>query len=275
MPFQIEQIIIIAREAGEILKKYYTSRLYSVSTKSEPTDYVTTADLASEAHIKKRLAELFPNDKMFCEEDTHRPTDFSGRVWFVDPLDGTASFVAHEENFTVLIGLCENGTPVLGVVCEPLSGVVFYAEKNKGAWRLDANNKKKIQVSTIQNLNDARVLVGTRTTPTGIKTIVAAMPFKEFLKKGDGMCGRVSCLIAQGEAECRVNVKVSKWDTCGPQVILEEAGGKMTDSDDNPPNYAQKEAMWQRLIVSTNGSIHAEVLEQLQDKMNKKREIIN
>ncbi|MDO8642666.1 MAG: inositol monophosphatase family protein [Candidatus Woesearchaeota archaeon] len=275
MSSQIEQVVEIAREAGEILKEQYTSRSYSISTKSGPTDYVTTADLASEAHIKKRLAELFPNDKIFSEEDTNRPTNFSGRVWFVDPLDGTASFVAHEENFTVIIGLCENGTPVLGVVCEPLSGVVFYAEKNKGAWRIEANSKKKIQVSTIQNLNDARVLVGTRTTPAFIKSVVISMSFKEFLKKGDGMCGRVSCIIAQGEAECRVNVKVSKWDTCGPQIILEEAGGKMTDSGGNPPDYAQKEAMWQRLIVSTNGSIHAEVLEQLQDKMNKKREIIN
>lgn len=267
---EIQKVITIAREAGMIVKKYYKTKSYSVSTKSGPTDYVTTADLASEAHIKKRLTELFPADTIFSEEDTNRPTNFSGRVWFVDPLDGTLSFVARQENFTVLIGLCEKGKPVLGVVYSPLSGELFYAEKNKGAWMLNKTQKKKIKVSTIHHLTDARVMVSTRPLTSSFKKMMTTLPCKEVSTRGDGMCGCVSCLIAQGKAECRVNVNVSKWDTCGPQVILEEAGGKMTDIDGNALDYAQKEVMWERSVVATNKLIHEEVITHLQKELHKK-----
>lgn len=264
----IDKVIAIAREAGEILKRCYQEQKYTVATKTAPDDYVTSADLASDAHIRKRLTELFSADPIFSEEDTNRPTDFSGRVWFVDPLDGTASFVAREENFTVLIGLCENGKPVLGVVCDPMTNEVYFAEKNKGAWAIRGTQKYRLRVSTRLTVADARMCVSSKPSPHFFKHLVDSLSCKEELMRGDGMAGKVFCLLAQGDAECRINVKVAKWDTCGPQIILEEAGGKVTDIDGNLLDYTQKEAAWQRLVVATNGGIHAEVLAHMQKEIH-------
>ncbi len=269
-----DQIATIASNAGRIVEGYYQSKNYDVWTKSDPGDYVTTADIASEEYIRKQLKKLFPRDKIFSEENPRRPTDFSGRVWFVDPLDGTASFVAREKNFTVLIGACDDGTPMIGAVCAPLTGEVYYAEKDKGAWRIRNNKKQQVAASTIQDIADARMIINKkyqRIEPL-LARIIERIPCKELKTDGDGMTGKILPLLARGSADCRIhpNFSLCKWDTCAGHMLIEEAGGKITNIDGKPLNYAQKAVTWNRSVVATNGWLHKELLRLIRRKTKRK-----
>lgn len=255
----ISSVARIAQNAGSILMEHL-SRELAVSTKSDAFDFVTSADLESDGFIRQRLKEEFPNDRILSEENSHVPAEFGGRVWMVDPLDGTKDYVNGGDGFSVMIGLCEDGVPVLGVVFAPKRNLLLYAAKGQGAYVQTGGEKRALAVSNTSKLEDSRMVVRIKYGEgRDLDKMIEKLRIKGIPEASVGL--KVG-LIAEGAAEFNVNTnfRASKWDTCAPQIILEEAGGKMTDFDGLPLDYTQSSSKWMRSYVASNSAIHEKVI---------------
>ena len=122
----VKKIINIAKEAGKIILKYYSKDLEASIKDKIPYNFVTKADIESDKYIRQRLQKEFPGDYMLSEENKNIPPKYSGRVWMIDPLDGTKDFVNKGSGFSVMIGLCDNGKPILGAVYAPDKDLLYY-----------------------------------------------------------------------------------------------------------------------------------------------------
>src|SRR3990172_3945615 len=236
-----------AEEAGRITLKYFQGR-FEVDTKSDAS-FVTTADREAEAFIRDAIESRFPGDGIIGEEFGElRPR--ARRRWIIDPIDGTFAFVHGVPFYGVLIGVEEDGEPLLGVIHVPPLGETAAAARGEGCyWR-----GRRAQVSPTAHLNDALVLT-TEMNLTGDparwaalgRLLSAAGPARTW-----GDCyGYV--LVATGRADVMIDPAMQGWDCAALLPVIEEAGGRFTD--------------WrgQRTIrggdsVATNGLLHAEVL---------------
>lgn len=264
----IDQLIPIIRHAGDILLEYRLTG-FETHTKSDAHDFVTTADTASDAYLREEIIKLFPEDKILSEESGILPNDYTGRVWMIDPLDGTRAYVEGSESFSVMIGLAIEGVAMLGITYAPMSNVLYYAEKGFGAFVVREGKSEQIHVSAINSVRDARIVDYRRTAGFRIlDKYVDALGFKVAGIEGTNTLkvGR----IAEGNAEVVINTNtnVCKWDFCAPQVILEEAGGKVTDTEGNPIDYLSSKTSLDKSFVATNGILHQVILEALKKQMD-------
>ncbi len=224
------RVFEIANLASEILLTY-RQQVLKVDYKKDEFDPVMVADRESDILIRSELQKTFPNDLILSEENDTLPDDYTGRVWMVDPLNGTKSFIKGTDTFAVVIGLVENGVPIFGCVAVPAQNKSFYAEKGLGAFQKTNGKFEKIHTSSINEIEKARLI--TREPSGDIRPIedkLDKLPFAERIAEGSGA---KLCVIAAGDAEAHINtnIRASKWDIAAPQIILEEAGGVVTDLD--------------------------------------------
>lgn len=257
----INKIINIAKETGKIHLKHYKCDIDINHKGGDKYDYLTKADLESDIFIREEIRKLFPNDYILSEETEEGDIDYSSRVWIVDPLDGTKDYTACNDAFSVLIGLCEDGAPTLGVVYAAAHDILWYAEKGKGAYRVKDRKMEKIHVSSVSKISDAVQITKNfhgESRPQDI--LVKNLGAKA--ESPDGSVGIKFSRIASGDGDIHINTnfRCSKWDTCAPQIILEEAGGKVSTIDGDPLDYKQKGLRWERSFVGTNGLLHEKVL---------------
>ena len=125
----VRQIIEIAHKASEIVLSYYDQKLSITYKNNDSFDPLTMADKASDDFIRQKLHELFPEDEILSEENNSIPTDYSKRIWMIDPLDGTKEFLNHTGGFAINIGLWSKGEILFGLVYTPITKRLFYAEK--------------------------------------------------------------------------------------------------------------------------------------------------
>jgi len=263
---ELLQIIAIAREAGRIVMQCRADGI-EISTKSGEYDFVTTADLAADKYILGEIHRLFPDDDILSEESGLDGT-YDGRIWMIDPLDGTKNFAHGGNMFSVMIGLCVDGTPVLGVVYSPTDDMLYYATKGGRAYVEKNNTKTKLKVSTISQLSDARLVVRVQLDTQDIRPSdqwVQAIPVKKHVPMSSG--GLKLGLIASNQADLCVafNPMIGKWDTCAPQIILEEAGGIYTDGNGDLLNYRKEGGTWGTTLVASNGRFHDEIITYLRN----------
>ncbi len=260
----LEAVKQMAREAGKILLKYHHGSYKTEFKENDKLNPVTSADLEADAFLRKRLREEFPDDKLLSEENDTLPDDYSGRVWMIDPLDGTIEFVNGTKSFAVVIGLCVDGIPMLGVVFRPAHDELLFAEKGKGAFLETKEGIRKIETSEVSQLSKANLLLR-KSRRWGRPLEKAVEALKVGKRINEGGYATKSCRIAKGEGDLYIHTSyhLSKWDTCGTQVILEEAGGKVTDTLGNPLDYAQTSTKWKYAAVASNGLIHPEVIRHL------------
>jgi 3'(2'), 5'-bisphosphate nucleotidase len=216
-----KEIIRIAEQASAITLKYHRQNL-EVDYKKDEFDPVTVADQESDDFIREEIRKLFPKDLILSEENDNIPNAYDGRVWMIDPLDGTKSFLKGKDNFSINIGLLENGRPAFGCVAVPARGQIFYAAKGQGAYEMIGEEFRKLQVSDIKDIEAGRLI--TRDMSGEIRPIeekINLIPFRKRIPEGG--IGTKLCLIASGKAEAHINTnfRASKWDTLGPQVIVE------------------------------------------------------
>jgi 3'(2'), 5'-bisphosphate nucleotidase len=262
----IEEIINMAKKAGEIQMKHYKQG-FNVSRKNNDMyDLLTDADVESDKFIRRELSSKYRRYKILSEETDSIPQNYSSCVWMVDPLDGTKEFVAKNDEFSVMIGLCENGVPTLGVVYVPVEDELFYAEKGKEA-RLSKGGKTR--VIKVSKLNDLSKAILIDRNPHGeerpLDFVVNNIGAGKIVPLGS--TGIKLTQIAEGKAHLHINsnFRLSKWDVCAPQVILEEAGGKVTDLYGKPLNYKQRSLKWKDSVVATNGVLHNKVIKRIQE----------
>jgi len=248
--------------------KYHCQEL-EIKTKSHKYDFVTQADIEADKYIRKELNKLFPKDKILSEEFDWKPKDYSGNVWIVDPLNGSKDFVHQGGGFSVMIGLCVEGVPFIGVVYAPARNLLYYAQKDNGAYVVQNNKKKKLAVSKINQIKNSTVITRIiHGEPRNLDKVVYSLNFKKEIKESS--VGIKLGLITESKADLHINTnfRCSKWDTCAPQVILEEAGGCLTDLEGNSLNYKQKSIKWGKSFVASNNLLHCEVIKRIQNFKN-------
>lgn len=249
----------LAREAGAAILEHYEGPL-KIEQKAGADDRepVTQADRLANEIIVARLGREFPEDGILAEEsvDTIRRLDRS-RVWMVDPLDGTTGFIDGNGDFAVQIGLAENGESILGVVYQPLSGVLYRAIRGGGTWvERPEVEPEKVQVSEHNEISQMRLAASRSHRSPRMDQVVKAFGIREEIRRGS--VGIKIGLIVERQCDLYVHLspRTKQWDTCAPEVILREAGGQITDLFGQSLRYNLPDVQNRNGIVASNGVVH-------------------
>ncbi len=256
----------LAREAGAAILDLYEGPL-DIQQKADADDRepVTQADKLANEIIVQRLSWEFPEDGILAEEsiDTKRRLGKS-RVWMIDPLDGTTGFIDGNGDFAVQIGLAESGACVLGVVYQPLTGVLYRAIRSGGAWveRPEAE-AERARVSNRIDLSTMRLAASRSHRSPRMDKVVQRFGVKQEVRRGS--VGIKVGLIVEQQCDLYVHLspRTKQWDTCAPEIILQEAGGQLTDLFGRPLRYNSPEVQNRNGIVASNGVAHQEVIDAL------------
>jgi 3'(2'), 5'-bisphosphate nucleotidase len=260
---ELDLAIDLARRAGEGIRALHGSGL-AVDTKDDDSP-VTQADREANALIVGELVAAFPGDGILSEE---LPDDGSRmvrpRVWMVDPLDGTKDFIRGRDGFAVMIGLLDGARPALGVVYQPIGDKLYFATRGDGAFLERAGgNAERIHVSDVQEASRIRMVASKSHRTESIDAVRAELGISDELNVGS--VGLKLGLIAEGARDLYVNpAGHSKlWDACGPEAILVEAGGRLTDLRGESLDYRGPELGNTRGLIASNGILHDEVVRRL------------
>jgi len=248
-----------ARAAGAVLRDFY-ERGFTVQHKQDQSP-VTDADHASERTILSRIKEEFPYS-IVAEESGRHTCEGSDYTWFVDPLDGTRGFVRKTGDFSVVIGLAYQRKPILGIVYIPLTDEMIFAQQGIGAFLQKGTQLPvRLHVSRTDNPSEMKAVVSNIHVRPSDAAALDRMGILGRITSGS-MAKRV-CLVARGDCDVYVNTGplTSEWDTCAPEVILQEAGGTITDIDGEPFRYCQENVARVRGVFGTNGAIHNQLIQ--------------
>ncbi len=223
-------------------------------------DPVTRADRESNALLCDRLARAFPSVPIVAEESDPATWErFAGAdaAWFVDPVDGTREFVARNGEFAVMLGLAVKGVPTLGVIVAPAWGRTFLGVVGEGAWEVTAAGRREpIRTSRRTELRGASVVVSRSRTRAGLAPALAAAGTQPPVAHGSS--GLKAVLVACGTYDAYVQPGPAgmRWDACASDALVRAAGGRCTEIDGAPFEYASGELENARGLVATNGPIH-------------------
>lgn len=249
----------IAQEAGALLRAYFAQGV-EAEYKGD-VDLVTVADRAAERLIRGRLAEIFPDHGVYGEEGTREGLDREFR-WYVDPLDGTTNFAHGFPQFCVSMGLERrsaglsqgaDGILEAAVIYDPLRDEMFTAERGRGV----RVNEKPIRPSRTPELAEALIATGfpsrKRHTSPNIHF------YHEFTLRSHGVRRAGSAAldlayVAAGRLDAFWEFNLNPWDTAAGVLLIEEAGGRVTDFSGDHFQLSSLE------VLATNGLIHDELL---------------
>jgi 3'(2'), 5'-bisphosphate nucleotidase len=265
---ELNTAIELARKAGRrILEIYETDfeveQKFSKDNFSEP---VTIADKQSSEIIVAGLRDMFPNDGILSEEEKDNKLNRLSRerVWIIDPIDGTQGFVEKAGDFAVQIGLTTNGIAVLGVVFQPTIDRLYFAIKGEGCFLIDKDSpEKKLQVSEKLDFREITLAVSRSHRSSRMSQLNDEFGFKgEF---PHGSVGLKVGILAQQQADIYIHLspRTKLWDTAAPQIILEEAGGKMTDLFGGEIRYDISDVQNHNGILASNGHCHDDAITKL------------
>lgn len=266
---ELETAIGLSLSAGKLILEHYDTDFaaeekFGADSYSEP---VTIADREASQLIVNGLAARFPDDAILSEEE---PDDIerrlaASRVWIIDPLDGTAGFVKKDGDFSVQVGLAIDGKPVLGVVYQPFHDHLLYATKGSGAFfRTQNNGPVSLRTSEHASLGDLKLAMSRNHASPRMKRVIEHFGFTEIIRRGS--VGLKVGLIAEQVCDIYIHPspRTKLWDTCAPQIILEEAGGKFTDIFGSEIRYDRADLQNHDGILASNGPVHAAAREHLQ-----------
>jgi myo-inositol-1(or 4)-monophosphatase len=246
----VETAVNAAREAGALLSDFYTQRV-GYELKAE-FDLVTDADRASEKLIVERLRAAYPSHGITAEEGGGQAGSSDYR-WYVDPLDGTTNFAHGFPIFNVSIGLEHKGQLVAGVIYDPIRDEMFTAERGSGAFL----NGTRIHVSQVSQLEASLVATGFPSRRRHESINVHFYYQLGMLSHGVRRAGAAAtdlAYVACGRLEAFWEFGLKPWDMAAGMVLVEEAGGRLSDMKGNPVGLHSPH------LLADNGSIHEEIL---------------
>ena len=248
----LEAAVEIAQEAGKILIEEL-SRPLDIAYKGDEVDLVTQADKRSERFIVERLTKYFPDHAIAAEEGTgHESASASEYRWHVDPLDGTTNFAHGYPFFCVSIALAQRDTLLAAAVFNPFYNELFTAARGEGA----TFNGKKIHVSKVATLSTSLLCTGfpvrNRKASPNLQYYGDFTQHSHGVRR-DGSAALDLAAVAAGRFDAFWEFNLQKWDTAAGVLLVEEAGGKVSDFAGNPYQLGGP------VILATNGLIHEEM----------------
>jgi myo-inositol-1(or 4)-monophosphatase len=248
-----KQTLLRAADAGAKEMVRFFNGQFSISNKEGINNLVTEADHAAEKAIFDVIQSDFPDHGILSEEAGAIVQDTRYK-WIIDPIDGTVNFAHGIPLCCVSIALEHEGSVIMGAVYNPFLHELFFAQKGWGA----SLNDKKIQVSSQENVGASCLVTGFPYTyldmPNGPLTI-----FEKLIRKGIpvrrlGSAAMDLCWVAAGRFDGFYEHKLQAWDSAAGWLIVEEAGGRVTDFNGQP--YSP----YQPHLLATNGHIHEDLL---------------
>ncbi|MBI3573833.1 3'(2'),5'-bisphosphate nucleotidase CysQ [Candidatus Kaiserbacteria bacterium] len=249
-----------ARKAGKAILSFRQSGNDVVASVKEDQSPVTGADLASDVIIREGLLQT--GIPIVSEESSETISANAGRYWLVDPLDGTKDFITGSDDFCVMIALIENGRPALAVVYVPMSDTLYAAERGKGAYVRDAAGERPLRVSSRGEGRATFVASEHHFTPE-MQTVSERMGSVISRRGSNGI--KVG-LIAEGKADYTfASWNFSPWDIAAPQLIVEEAGGRVSGVSGGDIRYDNPGAPLKDGFIASNGSVQGALLEAVKE----------
>lgn len=249
----MKELEALIREAGELARSKTLSGQVHVKAKS---DFVTDADLAVSGFLMEALARLVPGSHVLSEEDT-RADSLEGKLFIVDPIDGTTNLMYHMGLSAISCAYAEDGEILLGVIYNPFTGEMFTAERGKGAFL----NGQPIRVNGDRTIRDA--LIGLEAGPA---TLAQQGSFLQKIGELYGQCRGVRltgsaaidlAYAAAGRLSAVAFHYLYPWDFAAGWLILSEAGGQLTLLEGGKPVLSGRS----RPLLASNGLIHEEIMQ--------------
>lgn len=248
----------IAVRAGEKIREIYNSHPDLETITKDDGSPLTRADVEANRIIVTALRERYPGHAILTEEEADDMSRLQNDlVWIIDPLDGTREFISRNGEFTVNLALCHRGQPLLGVIYLPAGGELYYAFRGGGSFRDKDGGRTEVHVSERSEFNEM-IFTTSRSHSTELeKQLAETCRFAGVRKSGSSLKG---CLVAEGEADVYLRAGPTReWDICAMSLIVEEAGGTMTDLGGRRLGFNKAETLVNGFLVS-NGTAHAELL---------------
>jgi 3'(2'), 5'-bisphosphate nucleotidase len=272
MPYETELHVALdaVEVAGRAILEDY-ARIEVVP--NAPANITTETDHRSQEIILKRLKKAFPADGLCAEEatDTLAEAARTGlRLWIIDPIDGTRGFARKTGEFSVMVALLEREQIAVGVVSEPARGRLTYATRGGGCWRRDGAE------ATAQScgVTSTSKLAATTLTQSHSRKSDPPAPQLKALQPARIIetysAGIKLALVARGEADLYLNTydRYHDWDICAGQILVDEAGGRVTNLLGQDPRYGSPGAVQRHGLLATNGALHEAALAVLQANRN-------
>jgi 3'(2'), 5'-bisphosphate nucleotidase len=260
---ELEVASRLAREAGGLALRCRDGEL-EIEEKAGHGP-VTIADRRASDHIVAGLRAAFSGDVVISEENADDPRRLQpGRAWYIDPIDGTKDFIRGEEGFCVMIGLALDFRPAVGVVYAPATDRLFYAAPGGGAWLVAPDAQpQRIGVSQVDQVERARFVASKSHRDETLDRVKNALGIDNELNIGS--VGLKIALIAAGERDLYVNTsgKTASWDTCAPEALLAEAGGRVTDLFGDLLRYDTPDVHNPQGLIASNGLVHEAAVEKV------------
>jgi len=252
LPMLKNTLIEAVRSGAEELKRYFNGE-FKISHKEGINNLVTEADHASEAAILKIIKTNFPDHRVLAEETGEIIQD-STYKWIIDPIDGTVNFAHGIPLCCVVIAIEKDDEIVMSAVYAPILNEFYFAEKGIGA----TLNDRKISVSDETSVLKSCLVTGFPYTyinmPNGPLEVFGRLIRKGIPVRRLGSAAIDLCWVASGRFDGFYEHKLETWDSAAGYLIVEEAGGKVTDHE------GKKFSPYQHRILATNGKIHDDLL---------------
>ena len=264
---ELETARSLAFEASKLILGYYANEIVAEEKLGADNKYepVTAADRAASRLIVDGLRDAFPDDAILSEEEIGEGLEWTraARTWIIDPIDGTAGFIRHEDDFAVQIGLIDKGKPVVGVVHLPAFGITYESAFGSGAFFNANGERKRLAVRDVSDPSEMRVALSRNHFSPRMNILLDHFHFASNVRRGS--VGLKMGLIAAQESDVYIHLssRTKLWDTCAPQIILEEAGGILTDIYGDALVYNTPELSNLNGIVACGSAGHARIIDGL------------
>lgn len=248
----IEDIKYIAKLAGDLIRKYF-GKNFSVEFKSDVRNLVTQADKESEKTIIDFIKKKYPSHGILAEESGSQSIN-SDYLWVIDPLDGTSNFAHGLPIFSVSIGLQFKEEIIMGVIYDIMRDKLYYAEKGSGAFR----DNIKLSVSKNDKIEESFLVTGfpyniNQNPENAFEKFIALTKVSRAVRRL-GSAAIDFCYVAEGVFDGFWEVHLNPWDICAGKLLVEEAGGIVTDFNNN------KISIHNKTILASNGLIHDKMI---------------
>ena len=241
----------IAADAGRVILEHYRTADLAVDHKADDSP-VTVADRSAEARLRERIQAAYPADSIVGEEHAD-VVGTSGRTWYLDPIDGTKSFVHGVPLFTTLIACYDADGPLVGLINAPALDEVTVAGRGAGCF----HKGSRCHVTTQDQLDRAYVMTsGTEWWPDALRPLATNPPFT-LRTWGDGYG---YSLVATGRADAHVDPEAAVWDLAPLPLILAEAGGRFSNLDGRTDQMHGGDRKTLYSAVASNGHLHDDLL---------------
>ncbi len=245
-----------AKEAGDAVLTLYATTDFESKVDGTP---VTVADKTAHDTILKYLNTT--GIPILSEEAEGIALPYPDQLWIIDPLDGTKDFLQKTGDFSVMIGLIENGRPILGVVYVPVTHTMYYAEEGRGAYMV--RNGVTLELMVDAHGEQLRFLCSANNFAPYMEVVREKT---QALKVPRGSIGVKAGVIAENKGDFFFSRgTLGEWDVCAPEIILKEAGGKVTDCGGKPLVYGSPDHRIAHGMIFSNGFCHERVLEAVKE----------